>query len=467
MPKRPSLHFQGAFLRYLFDLTSSANWNGRPVGITRVEQELGRRARRHLGADLTFCVYDKYRNRVLALDDETARNAIDGKVRIKFQERVIDYVKSAAADQIDVLRRKLRRILLRNVTAYRGLQSMRGRSWSRAEVQKIQELEFTTHASRTPTPVRLVVKPIELDSDTILISGGHDWNDKDLRGIADLKQRYGFQYWAVIYDIIPLLFPKYLVPGYVELLAEYFQRLTALANHVMCISEATRRDWIGYCKAQGVHDMPCDVFPLGSDLSPEPAAGPAAELPPALSGKRYALIVSTIEPRKNHRLLYDVWNDCVRQQLVDTAHDRLVFIGRVGWAMDDFLRELPLNPLTRDSIIFLSDVDDAQLNLIYRNCAFVVFPSFYEGFGLPVVEALGHGKPCISSDAGALPEVGGELVLRLDPNDRSSWTRAIAHFLSAPDEVEAWSARVRQSYKPTTWDMAAKIFFDTIVKHAH
>jgi glycosyltransferase involved in cell wall biosynthesis len=307
--------------------------------------------------------------------------------------------------------------------------------------------------------------PVALGPDTVLISGGLDWEHKNLRTLWALKQEYKFQYCAIVYDLIPILFPHYLVPGYIELLTDYFGELYWLADRVMCISEATRRDWLQYCDDMGAQAVPADVFPLGCDLRPA-AQDTTPELPSPLAGKRYALFVSTIEPRKNHRMLYEAWDDCVRRKLVDAERDRLVFVGRRGWAVEDFVRELSLNPATRDTIVVLNSVDDAQLNLIYQNSAFVVFPSHNEGFGLPVAEALGHGKPCISSDTGALPEIGGDLVVRLGAKDTPAWTKAIAHYMRSPDELKAWSDRIAQEYRPVAWDMAAKIFFTRIVESA-
>ena len=78
-----ALRIRGPVLRYLFDITTSAHWSGAAVGITRVEKELARRARRYLGADLTFCVYDKYRNVFLSVDDETAEKFLSGEAQIR------------------------------------------------------------------------------------------------------------------------------------------------------------------------------------------------------------------------------------------------------------------------------------------------------------------------------------------------------------------------------------------------
>jgi glycosyltransferase involved in cell wall biosynthesis len=203
---------------------------------------------------------------------------------------------------------------------------------------------------------------------------------------------------------------------------------------------------------------------LGCDLSPIAASEAKAELPPKLQGKRYALYVSTIEPRKNHWMLYEAWDECIRTKQVDPARDRLVFVGRSGWAIGELLREIETNPLTRDTIVILHDVSDAQLTTLYRSCAFVLFPSLYEGFGLPLVEALAHGKLCVSSDTGGLSEIDDDLVMRLDPKDTLAWSRTIGRLMASSSECDDWETRVRTTYRPITWDDAANTFFNTIIK---
>jgi len=425
-----------------------------------VEEGLARRARQYLGDDLTFCVYDKHRNLVLAIDDETATDILDDKRQIRIEPSS----GSGIGRRIATLRRRLGRVLMSNAGVYHAFQRLRGRSFTREQILEIRARELAA-ASPGPEQSLPAMTPVALGPDTVLISGGLDWEHKNLRTLWALKQEYKFQYCAIVYDLIPILLPHYLVPGYIELLTDYFGELYWLADRVMCISEATRRDWLQYCDDIGAQAVPADVFPLGCDLTPA-VQDTTPELPAPLAGKRYALFVSTIEPRKNHRMLYEAWDDCVRQKLVDAERDRLVFVGRRGWAVEDFVRELSLNPATRDTIVVLNSVDDAQLNLIYQNSAFVVFPSHYEGFGLPVAEALGHGKPCISSDTGALPEIGGDLVVRLGAKDTPAWTKAIAHYMRSPEELKAWSDRIAKEYRPVAWDMAAKIFFTRIVEGA-
>lgn len=455
----------------MFDLTTTAQWRGPAVGVVRVEQELASRARHYFGDDVAFGLYDRPHSALLVIDNTVAEDLIAGRVRVDFTVPP----SPARQGRLNKARRRLRAVLLRNATAYHIFQKLRGRSFTRGQILQFQaaaraEVSPPPLSSSTALPRRadegnvplaeLSHYPARLDKDTTIISGGLDWEYKDLRVLWALKQIYGFSYCAIVYDLIPIRFPQFVIPSYTELLTDYFGELLWLADQAMCISQSIRQDWLQYAQEVGAAPVPSEVFPLGCDV---PSGDPQnVELPSQLRDKRFALFVSTLEPRKNHRVLYEAWDECLRTNQVDLARDRLVFVGRRGWAVEDLLREIATNPLTRDTIVLLHEVCDEQLAMLYRRCAFVLFPSMYEGFGLPLVEALGYGKLCVSSSAGALSEVGGDLVMRLDPKDTLAWSRTISHLLSCPAECEAWEERIRRHYQPTTWDNAAKSFFNSV-----
>ena len=445
----------GRGLRYLFDLTTSAQWTGAAVGIVRVEQELARRARGVLGSELTFCVYERSQNRFFAIDDEAASEIVEGRLQIDF----LPEPPSPCTDVLDAARRRVRRAMRTNVTLYQAFQRLRGRRYTREELLRVQQEEFEGLSKRIEHLSRVSRGPADLNPATCVVSVGLDWQYKDMRALWTLKQSAGFRCVPMIHDLIPLSFPQFVSPGYDALLADYFGELIWLADAVMCNSESTRREWMDFCNGFGVEGPAAHAFPLGCDL---PRTRMESELPRALRHKRFALFVSTIEPRKNHRVLYDAWDRCMRSGAVDPERDRLVFVGRFGWAVDDFTRELSANPATRESIVILKEVDDDLLATLYRESAFVVFPSFWEGYGIPLAEALGYGKPCLSSDAGSLCEIGGDLVMRIDPKDTIRWADKIAHYMRSPGELEDWSRRIRAAHRPVTWDASAQRFFSTI-----
>jgi glycosyltransferase involved in cell wall biosynthesis len=426
-----------------------------------VERELARRAKRDLGRNVTFTVYDGTRNRFLALDEALAVAIIDGRTLIDFSSGLNSLMRLPSAS----LRGELRRRLLSSPFAYRIFQRLRGRNLNYEQVLEIRARELANpHVPSIPTsvPIHRLGDVVQLDRQACVISGGLDWEFKDLKRLLALKTSTEFRYCAIVYDLIAVLFPHFIVPDLIEKLPGYFGDLAKLADCAMCISESTRRDWQQYCGHDG-RSVPAGVFPLGGDL--EPSAGEPAEdplLPEELDGKRFALYVSTIEPRKNHRVLYEAWDACAAAGKIDPTHHRLAFVGQRGWSSDDLIGQIKENPLTRDTIVLLGGVSDAMLRSLYRACAFVVFPSFYEGYGLPLAEALTYGKACVSSNAASLPEIGGDLVLRLHPKDTIGWSQAISRLMANFAETNKLAARVRDGYRPITWDQAAKRFFTTL-----
>jgi glycosyltransferase involved in cell wall biosynthesis len=454
----------GAPLHYFFDITTAAHWSGSAVGIVRVERELARRARRHLGEDLTFVIYDRSRNLVLPIADEIAGDIINGQLRIDFSSASRSFAKSLRQKGAEA-RARLRQSLLANAGLYQIFQRTRGRSFTIEQILQIRALESTKTQSqlslRTVAVDKLARGHARLDETVCIVSGGLDWEFKDLASLSAIKRAKGFRYCPIVHDLIAVRFPQFIVPDLSEILLNYFAHLATIADCAMCNSDSTRRDWLDYANAAG-RSTPAGVFPLGSDLAPTAHLKTAPTLPEALEGKRFALFVSTIEPRKNHRVLYEAWDSCVASGAIDAERHRLVFVGHRGWCTGDLLSQISANPLTRESIIVLNDVSDELLCVLYENCAFVLLPSFHEGYGLPLAEALNYGKFCLSSDMGALQEIGGDLVLRLHPKDTIGWAGAIARYMTDITETERMAARVRAEYRPITWDHAAQRFFSSL-----
>jgi glycosyltransferase involved in cell wall biosynthesis len=440
----------------------------------RVERELARRARRCLGDDLTFTLYDRSSNRVVPVDDDVASKIIDGQIRIKFPPASGAYSASVMAKvatrELARVRQNLRRALLTNATIYHMSQLLRGRPFSRVEILRARDSALAKQ--RTDSKIassvsvrRLAGKSARLDENVCLVSVGLDWEFKNIKALSKTKRSKKFLYCTMVHDLIPVLFPQFLVPELVERLPAYFADLVSLADFSICNSESTRKDWINYARSFG-KSVPSQVFPLGCDLNLSSGAGDEPDLPERLAGKRFALFVSTIEPRKNHRVLYEAWDSCVAAGEVDPERHRLVFVGHRGWSTGDLIGQISANPLTRDSIIMLGAVSDQLLRVLYRECAFVLFPSFYEGYGLPLAEALGYGKPCISSNGDALAEIGGDLVLRLHPKDTVGWARAIARLMNEPAETHKMAVRVQSEYRGVSWDQAAECFFSALKEFA-
>jgi glycosyltransferase involved in cell wall biosynthesis len=165
---------------------------------------------------------------------------------------------------------------------------------------------------------------------------------------------------------------------------------------------------------------------------------------------RYVLFVSTIEIRKNHRLLVRVWQKLLERHGADLV-PTLVFAGKIGWLVDGLLADLEASNHLDGKVILLRDLSDPELQAAYRSCLFTVFPSLCEGWGLPIAESLSHGKFCIASNRTSIPEVGGSLVDYFDPSDEEDALAKIERPLIDPGYLAWREARVRAEYHPRTW----------------
>jgi glycosyltransferase involved in cell wall biosynthesis len=231
----------------------------------------------------------------------------------------------------------------------------------------------------------------------------------------------------------------------------------------MFISRAVEQDVRRYCES---HELPLKqtrVVQLGSDftrVSPQ-IQGP---LPGGLEPQRYALFVSTIEPHKGHRLLFSVWKRLLAEGVPQGRRFKLVFVGRRGWLADELLSEIDAHPSAGDSLLLLSNVPDETLAELYMQCAFCLFPSLYEGYGLPIVEAFRYGKAVLASTGGAVPEVAGGLSPCLDPRDENSWYEALKLWIEQPERPRHYEELIRNHFHLPTWNEAARAFFETIDK---
>jgi glycosyltransferase involved in cell wall biosynthesis len=163
---------------------------------------------------------------------------------------------------------------------------------------------------------------------------------------------------------------------------------------------------------------------------------------------RYFLAVGTIEPRKNYGIVLDAF-EALR---ADHPAAGLVIVGRPGWHDDLLLERLRASPV---GVTWRNDVSDGELDELYRGAQAVVVASVTEGFGLPVIEALAHGVPVLSSTGGSLPEAGGDLVEYFDPRSADELRTLMARHLDDADHHRRARARAA-TFQPTSWDESAR-----------
>jgi glycosyltransferase involved in cell wall biosynthesis len=156
-----------------------------------------------------------------------------------------------------------------------------------------------------------------------------------------------------------------------------------------------------------------------------------------------------------------VWTRLLAEGIPQSHGFKLVFVGNYGTNTPHLKKTLASGAMG-PTVVHFRNVPDGQLAAFYRNAGFCVFPSRYEGFGLPAVEALGMGKPLIASTGGAIPEVVGDLAPCLDPDDEEVWYSQIKRWIVDPDERKRAQERTRQDFRYPTWHQSAETFFAAI-----
>jgi glycosyltransferase involved in cell wall biosynthesis len=260
--------------------------------------------------------------------------------------------------------------------------------------------------------------------------------------LAQLKELPNLKMVAFCHDIIPLDYPEYVRPAAVKQYAERVQTLAQLSDGVILASKynASRLSPLLFPNRPRL-----TVSPIGIDVPPPPAPD---SLPP-LVDEPFFLVVSTIEARKNHFLLLNLWRRLVAD--LGAAAPKLVIVGKRGWEAQTPLAILDRARELAPYVYEAGAVPDEALNLLRRRATAVLMPSFVEGFGLPVLEALAVDTPVIASDIPVFRELVGNSAELLDPLDGPSWRRAILDYAKAGSgRREAALTRAR-SFTPPSW----------------
>ena len=248
-----------------------------------------------------------------------------------------------------------------------------------------------------------------------------------------------------IYDVSFLRFPEAAEPRNLAWLQARMPETVARADAILTISECCRRDIIERLGAPA--DRVFAVHP-GLDHATGDVPAAAERVRSALDLDRpYLLSVGTLEPRKNYPFLIDVFD------ALPGFDGDLVIAGMRGWKTEPILERIAASPRA-DRIRLADYVADEHLPALYAGAEAFVFPSLYEGFGFPPLEAMAAGIPVIASTGGALPEVLGDAATLCDPHDRDAWVEAVQRCLESTDARTNRQAAAAQAAR-YTWDRAA------------
>jgi glycosyltransferase involved in cell wall biosynthesis len=253
----------------------------------------------------------------------------------------------------------------------------------------------------------------------------------------------GVKVVTVVADVMPEVYPKWFDTRVAGLFRVWLHAHLASTSLALAISADTASELAAVATRDGFDVPPTQVIPMGADFAQPEVARPV-ELPAAMG--RFLLVVGTVEPRKNHALALDLLD-----RLADDYPDLgLVIVGKKGWLIAEMLERIHGHPLWEQRLVWMSGIGDDQLTWLYEHAFLAIAPSLSEGLGLPVMEALRHGVPTVSSTGGALPEAGGDVAEYAAPDDPATWEKLLRAHLDDP----AHHARARAravAHEPSSW----------------
>lgn len=427
--------------RILIDLTDIEKWSGHHGGIQRVvygiaknyylrQDKLGYEVRFIVFSDPSktfhFTTFEPIYERAEAF--KTSQSSAAAPTTVSLKEKLKDYA---------------RRYVPESIRANESARSIAKKSFKFA-AGSLRRAKKMVKNVRVPQADETVTFQ---SSDTVLILG-KPWDDLNIqRTLSREKARTGFKLVQVVYDLIISLYPHLHHPTLFEPYTRHMFEAISSSDLMLPISKASARDLRKFCSLLNLEVPQHKVIRLGDDIV---ATLDEADIqkPDVRIEKKFILCVGTVEIRKNHALLYYTYKLATEQGI---ELPQLLIIGGKGWLTADLQYLIEHDPAIKNKIIMLNNVSDSGLQWAYKNCLFTVYPSMYEGWGLPVAESLAYGKLCISSNASSMPEIGGELLEYFSPYSAQQCLDAIAK-CQEPKVLLQKETAIAKHYKPVTWE---------------
>jgi glycosyltransferase involved in cell wall biosynthesis len=257
-----------------------------------------------------------------------------------------------------------------------------------------------------------------------------------------------------IHDLTALLFPECHTANTRDMQMRTYRFAQEEADAVIAVSEATKRDILTHLEipAERVHVVYNGVDPAFRPMEDREALRQSLAVLELVPGS-YILHVGTVEPRKNLVRLVEAYHEARR--MIPPPAPKLVLVGATGWRFRELFERVEALEMQRE-VTFLGQVPRGVLPALYNGALIFAYPSLYEGFGLPPLEAMACGVPVVASNAASLPEVVGGAGVLIDPADTQALAAALASLLGDAERRADLSARGLARADRFSWQRAAR-----------
>lgn len=300
---------------------------------------------------------------------------------------------------------------------------------------------FVLDAARVIARAWLPPWPAQNANGRIYLNPGHSGLDQ--ARMPGWLRRTGQRPVFMVHDLIPLTKPEYCRPGERDRHIARLRTVLGTGAGVLTNSHTTLDELQEFAQTHGMPMPPNAVAPLApAALSVSPGSAPPMAEP-------YFVVLGTIEPRKNHWLLLHVWRELVAEMGAAAPH--LVVIGQRGWECENVVDMLERCAPLQGKVHELAKCSDADLACYLGHARALLFPSFAEGYGIPLVEALMLGTPVVASDLPVFHEVAQDIPDYLDPLDGPGWARAISEYARPASARRGAQLERLGGFRTPTW----------------
>lgn len=294
----------------------------------------------------------------------------------------------------------------------------------------------------------------DITEEDIIILLGEQWLYENLmERIESIKNECHCQIVTMIHDLSPLIYPETFEENFPKYFKECIDKQAYISDILVMYSDST------------INDFNKNYPQINSKKIKKIKIGDVVEKGVGISCAKnsnvdYILFVSTLQPRKNHAILLWVWRKLIEQY--GEACPELVLVGKNGYGVADFIYAVGKNPRLSKKIIIKGQVSDEELNLLYRDCLFTIYPSLYEGWGLPIAESLSRGRLCLVAKNSSMVEIADDMVEYIDPLDSGDIYRKIKRFLDNRNLLHEREKYISENYHPTKWSDTASSFMEIL-----
>ena len=310
------------------------------------------------------------------------------------------------------------------------------------------------------TPLASIIA-CDMQSEDTLVFLGANWNNPKLQVTGEQHKLKGGHVVQLMHDLIPHTAPHFFTPPLVSSFERFLGSTLKLATAYACVSNWTAQDLRRYVADRSEQQPQIVTLPLAHEFGDFPRNASSIEpnsphVRAISSARPFVLCVGTLEVRKNGCGLLRAWQQLVRD--MGEAAPQLLFVGKYGWKFDEFKSMLAEDPQLQRFVTVLHGTSDRDLAHLYAKCLFTVYPSHYEGWGLPVGKSAWLGKFCLASDKTSIPEVCGDLVDYIDPDNTDQLALKLKFLLDHPEYVAQKETRIRQSSLRDWKSVADRLF---------